>query len=76
MPVIYNLEESYTYKMGMEKGMEKGMKLERKKADLELEEQQRKAITAMLVFGMPLEQIAKHMEISIELVEKIQQELN
>ncbi len=57
MPITYNIEESYSYKMGLEKG-------------------EKKAIIAMLKLGIDPVEIAKHLEVSITLVEEIQQELN
>ncbi len=64
MPITYNLEESYTYKLGREKGKEEG-----------IEKGIKKGIIAMLVLGNTPRDIAKQMEVSIELVEEIQKEL-
>ncbi len=61
MPVTFNIEGFYTYKLGKKKG---------------IEEYQKKAIVAMLMLGNKPEDIAEHLEVPIEFVEKIQEELN
>ena len=54
---------------GREQGIEQGREEERA-------QQQKKAIAAMLLLGNNPEQIAKYLEVPIELVEEIQKELS
>ncbi len=77
MPITYNIKDSYTYKLGKKEGVELGREEGREQGrEEERAQQQKKAIAAMLLLGNNPEQIAKYLEVPIELVEEIQEDLD
>jgi len=69
MAITFNIEDSYTYQLGKEEGKTEGR--EEGKVEGKIE-----GIIAMLKLDIDPDQIVEHLEVTIELVQKIQRDLD